>query len=117
MFTNFDQAQAFIKQNRIRMVDLKFSDLWGRWHHVTITASEFTPSIMENGVGFDGSSVGFKSVRAGDMVLVPDLSTGIHGSLFGKFLLLVSFATQWKQTRKSFSQPIPAKLPEGQKDI
>ena len=25
------------------MIDLKFSDLWGRWHHVTLSASEFTP--------------------------------------------------------------------------
>lgn len=76
MFANFDQAQAFVKQYGIRMVDLKFIDLWGRWHHVTISASEFIPSLMESGIGFDGSSVGFKSVRAGDMVLIPDLSTG-----------------------------------------
>ncbi len=76
MFATFAEAQAFVKQNQIRMVDLKFSDLWGRWHHVTISANEFTPELMTNGVGFDGSSVGFKSVRAGDMVLVPDLTTG-----------------------------------------
>jgi glutamine synthetase len=31
---------------------------------------------MEKGVGFDGSAVGLKSVKAGDMVLVPDLGTG-----------------------------------------
>ncbi|MCD4737760.1 MAG: type I glutamate--ammonia ligase, partial [Anaerolineae bacterium] len=53
-----------------------FSDLWGRWHHVTLPVSQFTPTLMENGVGFDGSSVGFKTVSSGDMVLVPDLKTG-----------------------------------------
>jgi glutamine synthetase len=31
---------------------------------------------MDNGVGFDGSAVGIRSVKAGDMVLVPDLRTG-----------------------------------------
>ncbi len=76
MFATFAEAQAFIKQNQVRTVDLKFSDLWGRWHHVTISAREFTPDLMTSGVGFDGSSVGFKSVRAGDMVLVPDVTTG-----------------------------------------
>ncbi len=76
MFKDFSEAAEFITANEIRMVDLKFSDLWGRWHHVTISASEFTPSLMSNGVGFDGSSVGFKSVKSGDMVLVPDLTTG-----------------------------------------
>jgi glutamine synthetase len=78
MFQNFDQADEFIKKNEIRMVDLKFIDLWGRWHHVTITASEFKKSIMEDGVGFDGSSVGLKSVKSGDMALIPDLATGFR---------------------------------------
>ena len=32
--------------------------------------------VEEKGIGFDGSAVGLKSVKAGDMVLVPDLGTG-----------------------------------------
>ncbi len=76
MFKDFAEASAFVSANAIRMVDLKFSDLWGRWHHVTISAQEFKPSLMKNGVGFDGSSVGLKSVKSGDMALIPDLSTG-----------------------------------------
>ncbi len=78
MFKSFDAAAAYVRDNGIRMVDLKFSDLWGRWHHVTISASEFTPKLMSSGVGFDGSSVGLRSVKSGDMVLVPDLSTGVR---------------------------------------
>lgn len=74
---NFDVAAAFVRENAIRMIDLKFSDLWGRWHHVTLSASEFTPNLMIAGIGFDGSSVGLRSVKSGDMVLIPDLHTGI----------------------------------------
>ena len=77
MFKNFDAAAAYVRDHGIRMVDLKFSDLWGRWHHVTISAGEFVPRLMSAGVGFDGSSVGLRSVKSGDMVLVPDLSTGV----------------------------------------
>jgi glutamine synthetase len=76
MFQLFDQAAQFIDQHSIQMIDLKFCDLWGRWHHLTVPASQFTPSILESGIGFDGSAVGLKSVKAGDMVLVPDLATG-----------------------------------------
>lgn len=76
MFKSFAEAAEFVREHQIRAVDLKFSDIWGRWHHVTISAREFTPELMSEGVGFDGSSVGFKSVKSGDMVLVPDLSTG-----------------------------------------
>jgi len=75
MFPTFDQAKQYIQQNKIQVIDLKFCDLWGRWHHLTLPASQFTPDLMAQGIGFDGSSVGFKSVKAGDMVLVPDLST------------------------------------------
>lgn len=77
MFKNFDAAAAYVRENCIRMIDLKFSDLWGRWHHVTLSSSEFVPELMAAGVGFDGSSVGLRSVKSGDMVLVPDLSTGV----------------------------------------
>ncbi len=76
MFSTFEEAAIFVEQRSIAMIDLKFCDLWGRWHHVTLPAGQFTPRLMEKGVGFDGSSVGFKTVSAGDMVLVPDLSTG-----------------------------------------
>ncbi len=76
MFHSFEDATAFVHDRSIAMIDLKFCDLWGRWHHVTLPVSQFTPRLMENGVGFDGSSVGFKSVSAGDMVMVPDLTTG-----------------------------------------
>lgn len=76
MFKSFAEAAEFVREHQIRAVDLKFSDIWGRWHHVTISAREFTPELMGEGVGFDGSSVGFKNVKSGDMVLVPDLATG-----------------------------------------
>jgi glutamine synthetase len=76
MFDNFDQAKQYIQEHEIAMIDLKFADLVGRWHHLTLTASAFTEALMAQGIGFDGSSVGFKNVKAGDMVLVPHLSTG-----------------------------------------
>ena len=76
MFQTFDQAEQFIQQHGVRMVDLKYTDLWGRWHHVTVPAREFTPDLLLQGVGFDASSVGLKPLKAGDMVVVPDLTTG-----------------------------------------
>jgi glutamine synthetase len=42
---------------------------------VTIAAARFSDELMANGIGFDGSSVGFKGISSGDMVMVPDLAT------------------------------------------
>jgi glutamine synthetase len=75
MFTSLEEARDYIETQSIQMVDFKFTDLWGRWHHLTIPENRLTPTLMKAGVGFDGSAVGLKSVKAGDMVLVPDLST------------------------------------------
>lgn len=76
MFQSFNEAFQYIKQNQVQVIDMKFCDLWGRWHHLSIPASQFEPGLMEEGIGFDGSAVGLKSVKAGDMVLVPDLKSG-----------------------------------------
>jgi len=66
----------FAEQQNIEMVDLKFCDLFGRWHHLTIPVSQFDESVFTQGVALDGSSVpGFKKLEAGDMVLIPDADT------------------------------------------
>jgi glutamine synthetase len=77
MFKDLDQVLQYVKEHAIEMVDLKFCGLWGNWHHVTLPSSQFTQATMEKGVGFDSSSVGLRNVKAGDMVLVPDLATGM----------------------------------------
>jgi glutamine synthetase len=76
MFKTFEEALAHVKERGVEVIDLKFCDLWGRWHHLSLPATQFTPELMEQGIGFDGSAVGLKSVKAGDMVLVPDLRSG-----------------------------------------
>jgi glutamine synthetase len=76
MFRSFAEAREFIERHRCRMIDLKFSDLGGRWHHVTIPTSQFNESLLHDGVGFDASAVGLKPLKAGDMALLPHLNTG-----------------------------------------
>ncbi len=102
MFSDFDQAAAFVRDRSIAMVDLKYCDLWGRWHHVTLPAPRFVPALMEKGVGFDGSSVGFKSVSSGDMVLVPDLGTGFVDPFCAAPTLSFICATLEADTRAPF---------------
>jgi glutamine synthetase len=76
MFQSFADVERHIAEGGVRMVDLKFVDLWGRWHHVTVPADQFTEDVLGAGIGFDGSSVGFRGVASGDMTLIPDLATG-----------------------------------------
>ena len=65
----------FVEDHKIEMIDLKFCDLPGRWHHITVPRSQFNEDLFKKGIAFDGSSIaGFKSLESGDMVLIPDVS-------------------------------------------
>jgi glutamine synthetase len=102
MFRSFDEAVAFTRDRAVEMVDLKFCDLWGRWHHVTLPTARFTSELMERGVGFDGSAVGFKAVSSGDMALVPDLSTGFLDPFWEVSTLSFVCTTVEADTRQVF---------------
>ena len=103
MFKTFDEAKLFIGEHDYRMIDLKFTDMWGNWHHVTIPASQFTEEMMRDGVGFDGSSVGLKSVKSGDMVLLPDLASAFADP-FCKFATLSFICSAYEaDTKRPFA--------------
>ncbi len=63
-----------VKDGGFEFVDIKFTDIKGAWRHITLPAERFTESTFRDGIGIDGSSLGFLSVKAGDMILLPDPS-------------------------------------------
>ncbi len=65
-----------IKRSHAGYVNLRFADLIGRWHQVTVPISNFGPHTFDRGVAFDGSSVaGFTRLESGDLRLIPDPET------------------------------------------
>lgn len=78
MFSDFNSLKAFIEKNKIEVIDLKFTDLFGRMRHLSIPASQVRPELFKDGEGFDASNnMGFKTVECGDMVLIPDISSAV----------------------------------------
>ena len=67
-----------IEENEILRVDLRVTDLLGRWHHFTLPSSRVNEDLFESGNGFDGSSLrGFKEIHESDMMLVPDIDSAV----------------------------------------
>jgi len=65
-----------IKKLNIEVIDLKSIDLIGRLHHISLpVCNGIMKKLITEGVGFDGSSYGFKKVNNSDMIMVPDLDT------------------------------------------
>ncbi|MCX6097994.1 MAG: type I glutamate--ammonia ligase [Caldiserica bacterium] len=66
----------YAREREIAQVDLKFTDLFGGLHHVTVPLSRVDDAFLTQGVAFDGSSIpGFASVERSDMLLRLDLAT------------------------------------------
>jgi len=64
------------EENGAEFVDMKFTDLPGRWQHLTVPIRELTEDFFEDGHGFDGSSVaGWQGINESDMLLIPDPSS------------------------------------------
>lgn len=65
-----------IKEQEIKFLDFRFTDLYGKWHHITKSVADFQEEDLEDLVAFDGSSFkGWRGVENSDMFLVPDYST------------------------------------------
>ena len=65
-----------IKDHGVEMVDLRFTDLPGMWQHTSFPAGAIDVEAVDEGLGFDGSSIrGFQEIHASDMLLMPDEKT------------------------------------------
>jgi glutamine synthetase len=67
----------------VEMVDLRFTDLLGMWHHFTMPARELSEELFEEGIGFDGSSIrAFQEIHESDMILIPDADSAFMDEIF-----------------------------------
>ena len=63
----------FAKSNNAKIVDVRFTDLPGLWHHVSFPIHQLDEGSFEEGFGMDGSSIrGWAAIHESDMLLVPD---------------------------------------------
>ena len=92
-----------IKDQDIKMVDLKFTDLFGIWQHLTIPISQIDEKALLLGFNFDGSSLrGWQPIHDSDMTMIPDLNTAkIDPFLTTKSLSLVCDIV-WPDDRKPY---------------
>jgi glutamine synthetase len=74
--TSPDDVFRLLKDNKVRVVDLRFIDFPGLWQHFSIPTDKLDVDSFENGVGFDGSSIrGWQGIQESDMLVMPDPTT------------------------------------------
>src|SRR5215213_8205151 len=71
-----DDVRRIITDDKIEMIDLRFTDLPGQWQHFSVPPGTLDLDSFTSGVGFDGSSIrGFQEIQESDMLVVPDPAT------------------------------------------
>ena len=102
---SFTVVRSEAEARHVEFIDLKMLDLSGRLHHLSFPLSRFTEDVCSEGIGFDGSSYGFRKVENSDMVMIPDLDTA-HLDPFRKRPTLTMFAQAHltDDERKPFNQ-------------
>ena len=74
--TSAEDVAKAMKDHEVEIVDVRFTDLPGMWQHTSFPAKAFGVDNIEEGLGFDGSSIrGFQKIEASDMILLPDETT------------------------------------------
>ncbi len=72
---NTKEFFEFCKDNEVKFVDFRFTDLKGTWHHVTYNMKAINEDSFK-GIAFDASSFdGWQPIHKSDMVLIPDVET------------------------------------------
>lgn len=82
-----DEVMKCIKDEGISQVDLKTTDIWGRWRHVTLVSTYFSEKTFTEGVGFDASNLGYGNVVQSDLLMIPDPSTAFIEEREGQRLI------------------------------
>ena len=66
---------SFLKENEIQIVDIRFTDMNGVWHHMSFPVSQVDESFFKNGFCIDGSSIkGWAPINDSDLLVVPDVT-------------------------------------------
>ncbi len=114
MFSSAEELLAYVKDEGIEIIDVRFSDLPGIMQHFTVPVSSFGPEVFEEGLMFDGSSVrGFQQIHESDMKLLPDPTTAFLDTFRGAKTLAINFFVHDPLTGEAV-QPRPAQhRPQG----
>lgn len=72
------ELKKLIEDKNIDFVDLRFTDIRGKEHHVTLPQNKIDDSFFKYGKAFDGSSLcGWQEINESDLILIPDTHTAV----------------------------------------
>lgn len=66
---------SFLEENYIQIVDIRFTDIAGIWHHMSFPVSQIDEKFLTCGFCVDGSSIkGWSVINDSDLLVLPDIT-------------------------------------------
>ncbi|WP_284944068.1 type I glutamate--ammonia ligase [Acidisoma cladoniae] len=88
--TAVQKVMEMIKEHSVEYVDLRFTDMRGKWQHTAQHVSTIDEDSFVDGLMFDGSSIaGWKAINESDMILMPDAETAVMDPFTAKPQLIL----------------------------
>ena len=105
MFTNPDEVMAYVRDNDVKFIDIRFCDLPGVMQHFNVPAASVDEDFFTNGQMFDGSSIrGFQAIHESDMKLIPDVATAFIDPFRVEKTLVMNFSIRDPFTDEPYSR-------------
>ncbi|HEY6740208.1 MAG TPA: type I glutamate--ammonia ligase [Actinopolymorphaceae bacterium] len=93
VFRHADELLAFVRDEGVEFIDVRFCDLPGVMQHFNVPASAFGAEEAAQGLAFDGSSIrGFQAIHESDMKLIPDPATAFVDPFRERKTLALNFS-------------------------
>jgi glutamine synthetase len=84
------KVMDMINEHSVEYVDLRFTDMRGKWQHTAQHISTIDEDAFADGLMFDGSSIaGWKAINESDMILMPDPETAVMDPFTAKPQLIL----------------------------
>ena len=105
MFNDASEALAYISENDVKFIDVRFCDLPGVMQHFNVPAQSVDADFFTNGQMFDGSSIrGFQAIHESDMKLIPDPATAYLDPFRKEKTLALNFSIVDPFTDEAYSR-------------
>ena len=105
MFNNADEVLRYIKDENVKFVDVRFTDLPGVQQHFNVPAQSVTEDFFIEGQMFDGSSIrGFQAINESDMKLIPDVTSAFVDPFRAEKTIAVNFSIVDPYTNEPYSR-------------
>ena len=105
MFSNPDELLAYLKNENVQFIDVRFCDLPGVMQHFNVPAETFGTEAFTDGLAFDGSSIrGFQAIHESDMLLLPDVTSAFVDPFRTAKTVALNFFIHDPFTREPYSR-------------